>query len=193
MMENQRGAPVSTDSVTLLLERVRQGDANAVDALMPVVYSELRRLAHSYLRGDRDQTLQATALVNEAYIKLVESREQTVQNRTHFFALAARVMRQIMIDYARAQASQKRGGGAEKLELKEEILSLHHDSSQVLAIHQALDKLAAHDPLKAQLIEMRFFGGMTAEETAAATGLSAPQVYRDLRLAQAWLHQELSS
>jgi len=185
---------VSTDSVTLLLERVRQGDGSAVNALMPVVYGELRRLAHSYLRDSgRDRTLQATALVNEAYIKLVESGGQTINNRSHFFALAARIMRQIIIDYARAQGSQKRGGGAEKLELKEEILSLDQDSAQVLAIHEALDKLANHDARKAQLIEMRFFGGMTAEEAAEATGLTAQQVYRELRLAQAWLHQELSA
>ncbi|MBI5083845.1 MAG: sigma-70 family RNA polymerase sigma factor [Acidobacteria bacterium] len=185
---------MSADSVTVLLERVRQGDGDAINALMPVVYGELRRLAHSYLRGaGRDRTLQATALVNEAYIKLVESGQQTIHNRSHFFALAARVMRQIMIDYARAQASQKRGGGAEKLELREEILSLDRDSSQVLAIHEALDRLAAEDPRKAQLIEMRFFGGMTAEEAADATGISAQQVYRELRLAQAWLHKELSA
>jgi RNA polymerase sigma factor (TIGR02999 family) len=183
----------SGESVTLLLDRVKRGDGDAVNLLMPVVYGELRRLAHSYLRDRGDRTLQATALVNEAYIKLVESGQQTIHNRSHFFALAARVMRQIIIDYARAQGSQKRGGGAEKLELKEEILSLDRDSADVLAIHEALDRLAVEDARKAQLIEMRFFGGMTAEEAAEATGLTAQQVYRELRLAQAWLHRELAS
>lgn len=185
---------MTEQTVTQLLERVRQGDGNAVNALMPLVYGELRRLAHSYLRDSgRGRTLQATALVNEAYIKLVESEAQNIQNRTHFFALAARVMRQIMIDYARAQGSQKRGGGAEKVELREEVLSLDQDAAQVLAIHEALDRLAAEDPLKARLIEMRFFGGMTADEASAACGLTPAQVYREIRLAQAWLHKELSA
>lgn len=185
---------VAEDSVTQLLERMRQGDGNAVNALMPLVYTELRRLAHSYLGGSsRDRTLQATALVNEAYIKLVESEARNIQNRTHFFALAARVMRQILIDYARARSAQKRGGGAEKVELREEVVSLDHDAAQVLAIHEALDRLAKEDELKARLIEMRFFGGMTAEESAEATGLTPAQVYRELRLAQAWLHKELSA
>jgi RNA polymerase sigma factor (TIGR02999 family) len=137
--------------------------------------------------------MQATALVNEAYVKLVEGKAQDIHNRTHFFALAARVMRQIIVDYARARASQKRGGGAEKLPLKEEILSLDQDATQVLAIHQALEKLSLQDDRKAQLIELRFFGGLTGEECAAATGMTAQQVYRELRIAQAWLHHELTA
>lgn len=185
---------MAEESVTQLLERVRRGDGNAVDALMPLVYTELRRLAHSYLgAGGRDCTMQATALVNEAYIKLVESEARNIQNRTHFFALAARVMRQILIDYARAKSAQKRGGGAEKVELREEVVSLDRDATQVLAIHEALERLAQQDQLKARLVEMRFFGGMTAEESAEATGLTPAQVYRELRLAQAWLHRELSA
>lgn len=185
---------VAEESVTQLLERVRQGDGNAVNALMPLVYAELRRLAHSYLgSSSRDRTLQATALVNEAYIKLVESEARNIQNRTHFFALAARVMRQILIDYARSKAAQKRGGGAENLPLREDVVSLSSDAEQVLAIHEALERLAQQDEMKARLVEMRFFGGMTAEEAAQATGLTPAQVYRELRLAQAWLHRELSA
>lgn len=185
---------MAEESVTQLLERVRQGDGNAVNALMPLVYAELRRLAHSYLGGSsRDRTLQATALVNEAYIKLVESEARNIQNRTHFFALAARVMRQILIDYARSKAAQKRGGGAENLPLREDVVSLSSDAEQVLAIHEALERLAQQDEMKARLVEMRFFGGMTAEEAAQATGLTPAQVYRELRLAQAWLHRELSA
>ncbi len=185
---------MAEESVTELLHRVREGDGNAVNTLMPLVYTELRRLAHSYLGGaGRDRTLQATALVNEAYIKLVESEARNIQNRTHFFALAARIMRQILIDYARAKCAQKRGGGAEKVELREEVVSLDQDATQVLAIHEALERLAQEDAMKARLIEMRFFGGMTADECAAATGLTPAQVYRELRLAQAWLRKELSA
>ncbi|MBY0505510.1 MAG: sigma-70 family RNA polymerase sigma factor [Bryobacteraceae bacterium] len=185
---------MDSNEVTLLLERSRQGDENAINLLVPLVYDELRRLAHSYLRGQA-QTIQATALVNEAYIKLIEGREQAINNRAHFFALAARVMRQIIVDYARTKGAQKRGSGMANLELKEEILSLDQDSEQVLAIHEALDRLAVHDARKARLIEMRFFGGMTAEECAdsLADGTTAAQVYRELRLAQAWLHQELQA
>jgi RNA polymerase sigma factor (TIGR02999 family) len=185
---------VDSNQVTLLLERSRQGDQNAVNLLVPLVYDELRRLAHSYLRGQQ-QTIQATALVNEAYIKLIEGREQTIHNRAHFFALAARVMRQVIVDYARTKGAQKRGAGVANLELKEEILSLDQDSEQVLAIHEALDRLAVHDARKAQLIEMRFFGGMTADECAEnlGGGITAQQVYRELRLAQAWLHGELKA
>lgn len=182
---------MESSPVTQLIERSRQGDAQALGELMPLVYDELRRLAHSYLRG-QDQTIQATALVNEAYIKLVEGKAQPVNNRTHFFALAARVMRQIIVDYARSKNAQKRGSGMANLELKEEILSLNQDATQVLAIHEALEKLAKEDGRKAELIEMRFFAGMTAEECAEATGITAAQVYRELRLAQAWLHQELT-
>ena len=190
----EHNGSVDPNEVTLLLERSRQGDENAVNLLVPLVYDELRRLAHSYLRGQQ-QTIQATALVNEAYIKLIEGREQTINNRAHFFALAARVMRQIIVDYARTKGAQKRGSGMANLELKEEILSLDQDSEQVVAIHEALDRLAVHDARKAQLIEMRFFGGMTAEECAESLGgdVTAAQVYRELRLAQAWLHQELKA
>ena len=179
-------------SVTVLLERIREGHSEDVNALMPLVYDELRRLAHSYLRGQQ-QTIQATALVNEAYIKMVEAKHQNINNRSHFFALAAKVMRQILVDYARSRGAQKRGAGQAPLELKEEILSLDQDSTQVLAINEALERLAREAPAKAQLIEMRFFGGMTGEECAESLGITAQQAYRELRLAQAWLHQELTS
>src|SRR5262249_39117952 len=155
-----------------------------VNVLMPIVYDELRRLANSYLRGQQ-HTIQATALVNEAYIKLVEAKHQTIHNRAHFFALAARIMRQILVDYARSRGAQKRGAGQAPLELKEEIVSLDQDSALVLAIHEAIDHLAKESPIKAQLIEMRFFGGMTGEECAETLGISAQQAYRELRLAQA--------
>jgi RNA polymerase sigma-70 factor (ECF subfamily) len=184
---------MENESVTLLLQRSREGDTNAVNQLVPIVYEELRRLAHSYLRGQQNQTMQATALVNEAYIKLVESKARNFNDRSHFFALAARVMRQIIVDYARTKGAQKRGSGQANLELKEEILSLDQDSTQVLAVNEALSRLATTDPRKAELVEMRFFGGMTAEECAEALSMTAPQVYRELRLAQAMLHQELKA
>ncbi len=181
---------VDATSVTLLLKRSREGDSEAINQLVPIVYDELRRLAHAYLR-DQNQTMQATALVNEAYIKLVESKQQSFNDRSHFFALAAKIMRQIIVDYARSRGAQKRGAGQANLELKEDILSLDQDSTQVLAIHEALDRLAAEDARKAQLIEMRFFAGMTAEECAESLDMTAAQVYRELRFAQAWLHREL--
>jgi RNA polymerase sigma factor (TIGR02999 family) len=179
-------------SVTVLIESIRSGHSEDVNVLMPMVYDELRRLAHSYLRGP-GQTIQATALVNEAYLKMVEGKEQTINNRAHFFALAARVMRQILVDYARTKGAQKRGSGQANLELKEEIISIDQDSTQVLAINEALERLARESPQKAQLIEMRFFGGMTGEECAESLGITAQQAYRELRLAQAWLHQELTA
>lgn len=178
--------------VTELLERIRAGHGEDVDALMPVVYDELRRMAHAYLRGSQ-QTIQPTALVHEAYIKMVEAKHQTINNRAHFFALAARVMRQILVDYARSKGAQKRGSGAHALELKEEILSIDQDSSLVVAIHEALERLSVESPERARLIEMRFFGGMTGEECGEALGISAQQAYRELRFGQAWLRAELSS
>jgi RNA polymerase sigma-70 factor (ECF subfamily) len=179
-------------SVTALLHSIGEGHSEDVNVLMPIVYDELRRLAHSYLRG-QPHTIQATALVNEAYIKMVEAKNQTIQNRAHFFALAARVMRQILVDYARSRGAQKRGLGQRPMELKEDILSLDNDAEQVLAIHEALDRLAVESPSKARLIEMRFFGGMTGEECAETLGITPQQAYRELRVAQAWLHQELSA
>jgi RNA polymerase sigma factor (TIGR02999 family) len=167
-------------------------ECDPIDALMPVVYDELRRLARAYLRGGQ-QTMQATALVNEAYIKLAEAGNPVITDRTHFFALAARVMRQVLVDYARSKRAQKRGAGVRPLELHEEIVSLEHDAEQVLAIHEALDRLTAHSPERGRLIEMRFFGGMTGEECGEALGISTQQAYRELRLAQAWLHAELST
>ena len=178
--------------MTLLQQRSREGDSDALNQLVPLVYGELRRLAHAYLR-DPNQTIQATALVNEAYIKMVESKQHNVNDRAHFFALAAKIMRQIMVDYARSKGAQKRGSGVSNLELKEEILSLGQDFTQVVAIHEALDRLAKEDPRKAQLIEMRFFGGMTLEECAEPLGITTMQAFRELRLAQAWLHRELKS
>ncbi len=179
-------------SVTVLIQSISSGNKEDVNVLMPLVYDELRRLAHSYMRGS-GQTIQATALVNEAYLKMVEARGQTINNRAHFFALAARIMRQILVDYARNKGAQKRGSGQPNLELKEEIVSIDQNATDVLAIHEALERLAAQDPQKAQLIEMRFFGGMTGEECAESLGITAQQAYRELRLAQAWLHQELTS
>lgn len=183
---------METGSVTALLKRIGAGQNEEIDALMPIMYDELRRLAHYYMRGQQG-TMQATALVNEAYIKMVEAKDQNIQSRSHFFALAARVMRQILVDYARSRGAQKRGAGQQALELKEEITSLDQDSTQVLEIHEALERLAKDSPQKAQLIEMRFFGGMTGEECAETMGITPQQAYRELRLAQAWLHQELSA
>jgi len=165
---------------------------HSIDANIPGVYDELRRLAHAYLRGEQ-RTIQATALVHEAYIKLAEAGNPVIHDRAHFFALAARVMRQVVVDYARGRRARKRGSGERPVELKDTVAAIDQDASQVLAIHEALERLAVQSPERARLVEMRFFGGMTGEECGEALGMSAQQAYRELRLAQAWLRAELSA
>ena len=176
------------ESLTEILHDVRTGDSQLAEKLFHMAYGELRRLAGGMLRSERSgHTLQATALVNEAYIKLLGDETPSFESRAHFFAVAARVMRQILVDHARKHLSQKRGGGVEKLELNEAIAVSNAQLKPLLDLNDALDALAQADPRKAQVIEMRFFAGMTGEEIAEATGLSTATVARDLRMAQAWL------
>ena len=176
------------DSLTEILHDARTGDPRLAKKLFQLAYGELRRLAGSMLRSERSgHTLQATALVNEAYLKLLGEESPSFESRAHFFAIAARVMRQILVDHARKHFSQKRGGGAEKLELNEGLAVSNEQLKPLLDLNDALDALAQADPRKAQVIEMRFFAGMTGEEIAEATGLSTATVARDLRMAQAWL------
>jgi RNA polymerase sigma factor (TIGR02999 family) len=176
------------DSLTGILHDARSGDPRLAEKLFQLAYGELRRLAGGMLRAERPgHTLQATALVNEAYLKLLGEEGPSFESRAHFFAIAARVMRQILVDHARKHFSQKRGGGAEKLELNEGVAVSSEQMQPLLELNDALDALAQADPRKAQVIEMRFFAGMTGEEIAEATGLSTSTVARDLRMAQAWL------
>lgn len=179
-----------------LFERLRTGDNSALGELTPALYEELRIIAIRHLRGERfDHTLQATALVHEAYLKLAGSDAREFVDKTHFLAVASRIMRQVLVDYARARASQKRGGDVvsplwtASIEVKDES---GVDLVDLIELDSALNALALESPSKAQLIEMRFFGGMTGEEIAAALGMSAHVVRHELRFAQAWLRRQMA-
>jgi RNA polymerase sigma factor (TIGR02999 family) len=170
----------------------RKGDEAALDALVPLVYAELRRIAKRCIAGERvGQTLQATALVNEAYLRLVDVRQVNWQNRAHFFAMSARLMRRILVDVARSKRYQKRGGGAIKVTLDDELVAAAERSHDLVALDDALGALAAVDERKAQVIELRFFGGLSVEETATVLNVSVDTVMRDWKLAKVWLLREL--
>ena len=183
-----------TPGVPQLLERLRAGDESALDGLMAALYHELRRIAVRHLRAERpDHTLQATALVHEAYLKLVCDRQGEFAGRAHFLAVASRGMRQVLVDYARARATRKRDANATVVLTDGAGLEVSSpmEPVELLDLDSALDTLNREDASLAQLIEMRYFGGMTAEETAEATGQSVHVVRHDLRLAQAWLRRKL--
>lgn len=178
--------------VTGLLLAWRDGDACALDALMPIVYAELHRLAHRHLRGwAPDHGLQTTALVNEAYLRLVGASQVNWQNRAHFFALSARLMRRILVDAVRGQRSLKRGGGAPHVELGDDDTPPGNGRRDLIALDDALNALAAIDPRKGRVVELRYFGGLTAEECAEALGVSRITVEREWRVAKLWLAREL--
>jgi RNA polymerase sigma factor (TIGR02999 family) len=167
-------------------------DRQSLDSLLPVVYQELRRLAASYLRRERPgQTLQPTALVHEAYLRLMKDRPERWQNRAHFCAIAAHSMRQILIERARARGAIKRGGQVPRVTLDEALVGGNAPSYDLLALDEALGKLAAIDPEQARLVELRFFGGLTVEETAEAMNISPATVKRHWTMARAWLAREL--
>lgn len=178
--------------ITVLLQEVAAGDKAALDRLVPLLYPELKRLARSYMRDEqRAHTLQPTALVHEAYARLVKQEHPDYQNRAHFMGVAAQVMRQILIDHARTRNAEKRGGGAPNLSLDAAVGVGVADPVMLIAIDDALAELGRNDAVKAKLIEMRFFGGMTAEESAEVLKLPVVTVRRHLRVAQAWLQREL--
>ncbi len=169
-----------------------ESDARAVSKLMPAVYDELRRLARHYLRHERPgQSLQATALVNEAYLRLKKDKRQPWQNRTHFVAIAATSMRQILVERARARNAIKRGGSQVRITLDEAIAARHEQSIDLLALDEALTRLAEFDPEQARIVELRFFGGLSIEEAAEAMGISPATVKRGWSLSKAWLKREL--
>ena len=183
---------VSQQRVTELLGKWSQGDQAALAELTPLVYGELRRLAHREMGAERpDHTLQATALANEAYLRLADQNNPRWQNRAHFFAVAARAMRQILVSYARGQRSQKRGGGALKVELDEAALVSPEESKEIIDLHEALERLATLDSRKAEVVELKYFGGLNYDEMAEVLKISAVTVRRDWRLAKAWLYTEL--
>ena len=183
----------TSTQVTELLVRWRGGDKAALDSLMPLVYTELRRIANRYLQGERsDHTLQSTALVHEAYVRMTEQDLPQWQNRAHFFAVAAQLMRQILVDHARSHRASKRGGSAYKLALDEaEEQPLVRDVD-VVALDDALKSLAHMDEQQSRVVELKFFGGLTVEDTAEVLGVSPSTVKRDWTTARAWLFRELN-
>ena len=179
--------------ITQLLREWTDGNEQAFAKLAPVVYKELRGLARRYMAGERvGHTLQPTALVNEAYARLIDIKHVNWQDRAHFFAMSSRLMRRILVDFARAKAYQKRGGGAQKVSLDEALVVSPEPSRDLVALDDALTALAAFDARKAQVVEMRFFGGLSVEETAEALKVSGETVMRDWKIAKAWLLRELS-
>jgi len=182
----------SPHEITQLLKAWSNGEQSALDRLMPLVYKDLHRLARRHMAGERnDNTLQATALVNEAYARLVDSKQATWQDRAHFFAVCAKLMRNILVDAARSRRSLKRGADLAVVELDEAIAASAEPAVDVIALDQALDGLAAFDPRKARVVELRIFGGLKAEETAEVLKISTDTVTRDMHLATAWLRREL--
>ena len=179
-------------NVTQLLADWSHGEAAALSELTPLVYEELRRLAHHYMKGQRpDHTLQATALVNEAYLRLADQTSPDFTNRSHFFAVAAQAMRQILVNYAKASRSQKRGGGARKVELDEAALISPEETTEILDLNEALERLATLDSRKAHVVELKYFGGLNHDEIAEVLKISKVTVHRDWIFAKAWLHNEL--
>jgi len=180
--------------VTQLLLDWSQGDRAALEKLTPLVYNELRRLAHHYMEGQRpDHTLQTTALVNEAYLRLADQKRANFTNRSHFFAVAAKAMRQILVNHAKASQRQKRGGGGAKVELDEAALISPEQPREILDLNEALERLAALDLRKAQVVELSYFGGLKQEEIAEVLKISTITVRRDWVFARAWLYSELHS
>jgi RNA polymerase sigma factor (TIGR02999 family) len=180
-------------SITQLLVAWGDGDHAALEQLVPLVYAELRRLARSHLRGERrEHTLQTTALVNEAYLRLVEQKQVRWQNRAHFLAIAATQMRRILVDYARRRQYQKRGGGAPQVTLAEAEPLSDERAPDLVALDEALQSLAEVDPRRSQVVELKFFGGLSIEETAGVLGVSTTTVERDWTIAKAWLHKTLT-
>ena len=178
--------------VTRLLEELSDGNQDAMAALVPLVYEQLRRLARGHMRRERRMpTLQTTALVHEAYLRLVNQRNVRWQNRAHFFAIAAQAMRRILVSRARAALAEKRGGGGEKIQIDGLDIANPESPVDLVAIDEALQRLAALDPQQGRIVELRFFGGLTVDETADVLQLSAPTVKRDWRTAKAWLRREL--
>lgn len=184
---------VSTHEITRLLQAWGLGDEGALEQLMPLVYNELHRLAHHYMaREQPGQTLQTTALVHEVYLRLVDANDIGWQNRAHFYGLCARLMRRILIDFARSRNYQKRGGQIPHIELEEAATVSAVVGSELLSVDEALKQLAKIDARKGEVVELRFFGGLTVEETAAVLRVSPETVMRDWKLAKAWLLRELS-
>jgi len=184
----------SPHQITQLLKDWGNGNQAARDQLMPLVYDELRRMAHQHMRKERPgHTLQTSALVNEAFVRLVDQSEVQWQNRAHFFGIAAQMMRRILVDYARSRNYAKRGGGAAQISLDDALIVSDERSAEVVNVHEALERLAEFDARKSLMVELRFFGGLSIDETAEVLRVSPGTVMRDWTLAKAWLRREISS
>ena len=182
----------SPKDVTELLVDWSNGDKEALNELIPLVYNELRRLASRYLRHERpDHTLQTTALVHEAYLRLVNEKNGNWQNRVQFFAVASQLMRHILVDYARSHNAVKRGGDYARLSFDEEMIVSEEKSADLMALDEALSSLAGIDPQQSRVVELRVFGGLTVEETAESLGVSPRTVKREWSMARAWLHRQI--
>ena len=184
----------SPSEITSLLVEWSNGDKAALDKLFPLVERELHRLAHSYMRREnREHTLQTSALVNEAYIRLVDQKNTHWQNRAHFFGIAAKIMRRILLNYARDRRRKKRGGDAVQIPLSDVAIMSDQKSAQLIALDEALNKLAEIDERKSRVVELRHFGGLSVEETAEVVGVSTATVNRDFKLAKAWIWLEMGN
>lgn len=184
---------IESTQITQYLQDWRNGNASALDEILPVVYDELRRIARRYRAKERgEHTLQTTEIINEAYLKLLNQNENDWQDRTHFFAVASRVMRNLLVDHARTKNYQKRGNGAEKVSLEDVALFTPEPDEKILALDEALNRLAKFDERKSKLVELRYFGGLSAQETAEVLGVSEITVKREWLKAKAWLYSELS-
>jgi RNA polymerase sigma factor (TIGR02999 family) len=189
-----KASPEPAGDVTQLLIAWSQGDPRALEALIPLIYDDLRRMAERHLsRENRGHTLQPTAVVHEAYLKLIDQKRVTWKNRGHFFAVAAQTMRRLLVDHARRRDAEKRGGEVTRVALDGEDVSVTPREADVIALDQALEKLAGLDAMQAKVVELRYFGGLTLEETAEVLGFSPSTVGRSFRLAKAWLYRELSA
>jgi len=185
--------PSKPHEITELLEQWSGGNQAALDQLYPLVYEELRRLARSYMRREpKGHTLQTTALINEAYVRLVDQQSVRWQNRSHFFAISAQIMRRILVDHARRHLQAKRGGGAKRISLDEVMIVAKERSEEVLMLDEALSNLARLDPRRSQVVELRYFAGLNNSEIASVLKISENTVMRDWNLARAWLYQQLS-
>ena len=182
-----------TTAITQLLASWTGGKREALDRLVPLVYEDLRRLADGYMRREQDVSLQPTALVHETYVRLIDQRHVTWKNRAHFLGVAAGVMRRILVDHARARRAEKRGRGWERITLTGEAVAANSASIDALALHEALERLAAFDPRQERIVELRYFGGLTIDETAEVLAISSATVAREWTIAKAWLRAELSA
>jgi RNA polymerase sigma factor (TIGR02999 family) len=183
----------ASEQITQLLQSWNQGDQGAVEKLVPLVYDELHRLARRYMSDERPgHTLQTTALVNEAYVRLVDSAHATWEGRTHFFGVCAQVMRRILVDWARSRQALKRGGDVRVLDFDEALAATKQPGTDLVALDDALSALTVIDQRKGQVVELRFFGGLSVKETAEVLKISAETVQRDWKLAKSWLRRELS-